>query len=95
MSVTPTTQSAPTLLDISADNWRLAIVVGLVVSVLAVAALPAAISFWIVGAMAALIAAAFVVNAYRRRYYGGHRYGFVCQPGTTFIGEDGRRHICQ
>ena len=36
-----------------------------------VAALPATISFWIVGAMAALIAAAFVVNAYRRRYYGG------------------------
>src|SRR5688572_13132693 len=71
MSVTPTTQSAPTLLDISADNWRLAILVGLVVSVLAVAALPASISFWIVGAMAALIAASFVVNAYRCRYYGG------------------------
>jgi hypothetical protein len=30
-----------------------------------------------------------------RRYYGGPRYGFVCQPGTTFIGGDGRRHICQ
>lgn len=30
-----------------------------------------------------------------RRYYGGYNYGFVCQPGTTFIGEDGRRHICQ
>ena len=37
----------------------------------AVAALPASVSFWIVGAMAALVAAAFVVNAYRRRYYGG------------------------
>ena len=71
MSVTPATQSAPTLFDISADNWRLAILVGLVVSVIAAAALPASISFWIVGAMAALIAAAFVVNAYRRRYYGG------------------------
>lgn len=21
--------------------------------------------------------------------------GFVCQPGTWFRGEDGRRHICQ
>jgi hypothetical protein len=23
------------------------------------------------------------------------RNGFVCQPGTFFRGEDGRRHICQ
>lgn len=23
------------------------------------------------------------------------RNGFVCQPGTLFRGEDGRRHICQ
>jgi hypothetical protein len=23
------------------------------------------------------------------------RNGFVCQPGTLFLGEDGRRHICQ
>jgi hypothetical protein len=21
--------------------------------------------------------------------------GFVCQPGTWFRGEDGRRHLCQ
>ncbi|MDE5452681.1 hypothetical protein GWE18_07295 [Bradyrhizobium sp. CSA112] len=32
---------------------------------------------------------------YGRRYYGGYNSGFVCQPGTTFIGQDGRRHICQ
>jgi hypothetical protein len=32
---------------------------------------------------------------YGRRYYGGYNSGFVCQPGTTFRGEDGRRHICQ
>jgi|SRR6267378_4095659 hypothetical protein len=32
---------------------------------------------------------------YGRRYYGGYNNGFVCQPGTTFLGEDGRRHICQ
>lgn len=30
-----------------------------------------------------------------RRYYGGYSNGFVCQPGTMFWGEDGRRHICQ
>jgi len=34
-------------------------------------------------------------------YRGGYiqswaaRNGFVCQPGTWFKGEDGRRHICQ
>jgi hypothetical protein len=32
---------------------------------------------------------------YGRRYYGGYNSGFVCQPGTTFWGDDGRRHICQ
>ncbi|WP_441236897.1 hypothetical protein [Bradyrhizobium sp. 930_D9_N1_4] len=25
----------------------------------------------------------------------GQRNGFVCEPGTFFKGEDGRRHICQ
>lgn len=25
----------------------------------------------------------------------GQRNGFVCEPGTWFKGEDGRRHICQ
>lgn len=38
--------------------------------------------------------------AYNDAYYGyrydrGYNNGFVCQSGTTFIGEDGRRHICQ
>lgn len=32
---------------------------------------------------------------YGRGYYGAYDNGFVCQPGTTFRGEDGRRHICQ
>ena len=31
--------------------------------------------------------------AYNDGYY-GYR-GVACPPGTTFIGEDGRRHICQ
>jgi hypothetical protein len=39
------------------------------------------------------------VYAYNDGYYGPRHYGYnsglVCQPGTTFMGEDGRRHICQ
>ncbi len=63
---------APTpLFSTEAHNWKLAIVVAIVVSVLAALGLPAKISFWIVGAMAALVAAAFAINAYRRKYYGG------------------------
>jgi multiple sugar transport system permease protein len=61
----------PAFTSIAPDNWKLAIVVGLVVSILACLALPAATSFWIVGAMVAMVAAAFVVNAFRRHYYGG------------------------
>jgi hypothetical protein len=37
-------------------------------------------------------------NGYRDGYYGqtyAQRNGFVCQPGTWFKGEDGRRHICR
>jgi len=64
-------QQPPSFLSVAPDNWKLAIVVGLIVSVLAAILLPAAASFWVVGAMMALVAAAFVVNAYRRRYYGG------------------------
>ena len=53
-----------------------------------------------IGTAGAIATAPFRNDAYAyyqggRRYYGGPRYGFVCQPGTTFIGEDGRRHICQ
>jgi multiple sugar transport system permease protein len=55
----------------SADNWKLAIFIGAIATLLATLTLPATAAFWVVGAGAALIAAAFVVNAYRRRYYGG------------------------
>jgi hypothetical protein len=39
-------------------------------------------------------------NGYGYNGYGydngyGRRNGFVCQPGTWFRGEDGRRHLCQ
>jgi len=61
----------PPFTAIAPDNWKLAIAIGLVVSVPAILALPAAASFWVTGAMAAMVAAAFVVNAYRRHYYGG------------------------
>ncbi len=61
----------PSLTTVSADNWKLTILAGLVVAILAMFALPAAISFWIVGAMVAMVAASFVVNAYRKHYYGG------------------------
>jgi hypothetical protein len=40
---------------------------------------------------------AYYNDGYRRGYddsYGA-RNGFVCQPGTWFKGEDGRRHPCQ
>jgi multiple sugar transport system permease protein len=62
---------APQFTTIAPDNWKLAIAVGLAVSVLATLALPASAAFWVVGAMATMVAAAFVVNAYRRHYYGG------------------------
>ncbi|HEX7109364.1 MAG TPA: sugar ABC transporter permease [Aestuariivirga sp.] len=62
---------APSLFTVAPDNWKLAIVIGLVVSIVASAALPPAISFWIVGFMAAMVAGAFVVNALRKKYYGG------------------------
>lgn len=62
---------APSLFTLVPHNWKLAVLLGLAVSILAVATLPASASFWIVGAMAAMVAAAFVVNAFRREYYGG------------------------
>ena len=66
-----TTAPPPVLFAPALDNWKLALVTGLSVAVLAMFSLPVLVSFWIVGAMAAMVAAAFVVNAYRRHYYGG------------------------
>jgi multiple sugar transport system permease protein len=70
MSMTATA-APPALFSVTLDNWKLAIIVGLAVSVIAIMALPAGLAFWVVGAMAALVAGALVVNAYRRKYYGG------------------------
>ena len=71
MSSTLPVSVKPSLTTVSADNWKLAIVAGLVVAILSMLALPATVSFWIVGAMVAMVAASFVVNAYRKHYYGG------------------------
>jgi multiple sugar transport system permease protein len=71
MSSLPATLPAPPLFSAVAHNWKLAIFAGLLISILAMFALPAKVSFWVVGAMAVLIAAAFATNAYRRKYYGG------------------------
>ena len=71
MSSTLPVSVKPSLTTVSADNWKLAIIAGLVIAILAMLAFPAAISFWIVGAMVAMVAASFVVNAYRKHYYGG------------------------
>jgi multiple sugar transport system permease protein len=71
MTALPATLPPPSLTSVVAHNWKLALLVGLVVTVLSLVALPQSASFWIVGTMAAMIAAAFAVNAYRRKYYGG------------------------
>jgi multiple sugar transport system permease protein len=66
-----TTAPPPTLFTTAPDNWKLAILVGLIVSILSMFTLPPETSFWITGAMVAMVAAAFAINAYRRHYYGG------------------------
>lgn len=71
MNPTSVTASRPALFSISADNWRLALLAGLVASILAIATLPAGTSFWIVGISIAAIAATAITNAYRHRHFGG------------------------
>jgi hypothetical protein len=52
-----------------------------------------------IGTAGAIATAPFRYDRYTYNdgYYGRAYYnnGFVCQPGTIFRGEDGRRHICQ
>lgn len=41
----------------------------------------------------AAVGAAAAAGAY---YYGSQpSYGYACQPGTYFVGQDGHRHLCQ
>ena len=71
MTTVAVDEQQPQFGTLAPDNWKLAIAVGLAVSALAILSLPVKVSFWVTGAMAAMVAAAFVVNAYRRHYYGG------------------------
>ena len=71
MSPTSLAAARPALFSISADNWRLALIAGLFASILATAALPSGISFWVVGVSAVVLAATAVANAYRHQYFGG------------------------
>jgi multiple sugar transport system permease protein len=69
--MTAATLPAPGLFTLVPHNWKLAVLLGLAVSIVTVATLPASASFWVVGAMTAMVGAAFVINAFRREYYGG------------------------
>lgn len=71
MTTTAQFLPAPPLFSPVAHNWKLVLLAGLVVSAVAIVLFPVKLSLGVAGAMAALIAAAFAVNAYRRRYYGG------------------------
>jgi len=70
MTAASSTLPAPPFTAVVAHNWKLAIAVAVVASAVSIAGLPAAVSFWVVGVTAALVAAAFAVNAYRRHYFG-------------------------
>jgi hypothetical protein len=52
-----------------------------------------------IGTAGAIATAPFRDNRDAYAYDRDYRYrpdnGFVCQPGTWFRGEDGRRHLCQ
>lgn len=71
MTSIPANTPAPGLFSVAPDNWKLALIAGLVVSVIAISALPSGAAFWVVAVMAAFLAAAIAINAYRRHYYGG------------------------
>jgi multiple sugar transport system permease protein len=69
--MTAATLPAPGLFTLVPHNWKLAALLGLAVSVLAILTLPATAAFWVTGAMVAMVGAALIVNAFRREYYGG------------------------
>jgi hypothetical protein len=51
-----------------------------------------------IGTAGAIATAPFRSDAYAYNgYYGpyGYNSGFACRPGTTFVGSDGFRHLCQ
>jgi multiple sugar transport system permease protein len=71
MTISTETVPAQAVFRLDAGNWKLAILVAIAIAVVSLSTLPVGTAFWVVGFAAAMVAAAFVVNAYRRRYYGG------------------------
>jgi len=71
MSSLAATASRPPFISLTLDNWRFALVAGIIALIVSVTLFPANVSFWIVGVFAALLAVSSVINAYRRHYYGG------------------------
>lgn len=66
----PIAAARPDFFSLKPNNWRLAILIAIIVMPLSIWALPVAISFWVSGAACGLVAAAAVVNAWGR-YTGG------------------------
>ncbi|MCB1498231.1 MAG: sugar ABC transporter permease [Bauldia sp.] len=66
----PVSGGLPRLLELRADNWPLAIILAVVISIAAIALLPPEISFWVALAACILAAGSAVYNAWGR-YKGG------------------------
>jgi multiple sugar transport system permease protein len=75
-----TAPPAPAFLSLSWSNWRLALLVAIVVSALAIALLPPAASFWVTGAAVALVALSLVANA-----WGRHTGGLLVAPAIAML----------
>jgi multiple sugar transport system permease protein len=75
-----TAPPAPAFLSLRWSNWRLALLVAIVVSVVAIATLPPAASFWVTGAAVTLVALSLVVNA-----WGRHTGGLLVAPAIAML----------
>ena len=75
-----TAPPAPAFLSLRWSNWRLALLVAVVVSAVAIATLPPAASFWVTGAACALVALSLVVNA-----WGRHTGGLLVAPAIAML----------
>lgn len=75
-----TAPPAPSFLSLRWSNWRLALLVAIVVSVVAIATLPPEVSFWVTGAAVTLVALSLVVNA-----WGRHTGGLLVAPAIAML----------
>jgi multiple sugar transport system permease protein len=73
-------RQTPRLLRPEPTNWRLALLVAMVVTPLAVLTLPPAVAFWVSFAAAALVATAAVANA-----WGRHTGGLLVAPALALL----------